>query len=116
MEPDQKFVARIVERLYRRFESKGLEGLSEGGPQTRVWLVRLWEQTDEDDADDLLERVSEFFRPFENVVWELEPQGGEGRLSSRLADYIRAHLDEFHKVNAPPSRPLRWPNRRAAMS
>jgi hypothetical protein len=85
-----------------------------GGSEERAgWLTHVYES--EEDLDDAMEKVSEFFQPFTDLILELDP---DGQFGTRLADFIRANPEAFSDAAlnmAPPPR-KRWPNRRAAMS
>ena len=99
------------------------EVVAEGSEKMLAWMISLWGDDEDEEADDPLERVTKFFAPFEDVILELESAYGEGgRLSSKLVEHIRAHADEFEiplndfpDPNRPPVKPLRFPNRRAML-
>lgn len=80
----------------------------------RSWMEHLWEETE--DEDGLLDRVSDFFRPFNEVISDLESADSEKRLSVRLAAYIRAHAAAFGDALTTFPKVRRWPRRGAAMS
>lgn len=105
------------------------EVVAEENGKTLAWLVQLWAETDDEDEGELLDRVTDFFRPFDNVIWEVGPlsaEDGQGLLATRLVEYIRTHANAFgvsldNFPEAPLPKPVtvekarRWPTR-AAMS
>lgn len=85
--------------------------VSKGSEAISAWLVQLFEESDEE--DDVLDRVMDFFRPYDNVLWNLDVEGPFGM---RVAEYIRAHATDFGEALNTYPKVKRWPNRRAAMS
>ncbi len=62
-----------------------------GGDKIASWMEQLYEDAGEDE-DEVQDRVSDFFAPFNDAIWELDTHGEFG---SALVRYIRAHARDF---------------------
>ena len=84
-----------------------------GNAERAAWLIHVYHDDSEKDWESVMERVSDFFQPYTDVILELDP---DGLLGTRVADYIRANPEAFSDaaLNTPPLK--RPPNSRVAMS